>query len=189
MHTLAHLIGWSTFSASLERHHPCPGSLPLTYQGLNCKITHQDKIATATFAPHDTNKDRLFRNQMEMLDNSWCLKGTKWKQFEKYGKADVHSKCDSPLTLSSASPPNLYLSLCYIFYFAIIMAKIPSQIISVHQNLPVAKETYMTISHPFTVCYPIKIQSSEELVQTGPAPSLLSESTPPPETCFSDHKI
>lgn len=76
-------------------------------------------MTTITFALLDANKDQLFRNQLEILGNVWCLEsGISKKQFEKYNKADVHSKRDLSNIIFSVSSkcisnPNLYFSLHY----------------------------------------------------------------------------
>ena len=96
-----------------------------------------------------------------MLDNSCCLKKTSKKQLEKNGKVDVHSKCDSPNIFLGLSPKSLKSIKNYFCA----------------SKLSGCKGDFQIISHPLTVCYPVIIQSSEEPVQTGPSPSLVSVNT------------
>lgn len=150
-----HLGGLSIFFfSSFERHHICTGSLWLTYQRLNWRITHQDKMTTITFALLDANKDQLFRNQLEILGNVWCLESGIRKNNLK---STIRLMCIvsvTYLTLSSACPPNVYPTLTYIFHFIIIMVKIPTNNDFFASKLTGHKGvlTYKTINHPFVAC-------------------------------------
>lgn len=83
-------------------------------------------MATVSFAPSDTNKGPLFRNQMELFDNLWRWRWNEWKRFEMYGKADAHSRWDLSLTQAEPLPQIYFQPFTTVFYFTIIMTKIPS---------------------------------------------------------------